>query len=1246
MLSQRNSVPDDRTYRYLIYTLFLLSGVSGLIYQIVWTRMLVLVFGNTMLATSTVLSAFMGGLAAGSYVLGRYIDERPRPLIKVYALLEAGIGVFGLLFPFILKAATPLYVALYAGVEGNIVLLNLVRFAVCFAIIVAPTFLMGGTLPVLIKRFSRTGTSIGCQTGFLYGLNTFGAVAGTVACGYFLLRVLGMQMTTWVAVAINLGVALAAGLLMREDLIRTPGSSEKNDTVPEPALAPAFSRATTRMVLVGIGLSGFCALAYEVFWTRMLNLFLHNNIYSFTAILATFLVGIAVGSLVYARFLSSSAHPVGLFIWLQIGIGVISYATPFIFRLLHGSLFDNFSEALTLAKTSVIMIGPTVMMGIAVPLAIQICQRGVSREGTSVGTVYGVNTIGAIFGAFTAGFILLPAVGLHLGVIIVAGLNILAAFLPFASAARPRVRPAWGVAFVVVIAVMTISRPADLFRGLFQEAHPNADILYYKEGKAANIIVYDFKKLGYKDFHLNAVNEASSRLWHVQLFKMLGLLPTLVHEDPSDALMVAFGAGMSAGACARNVESLDCVDLNPDIQGVAAAYTRENLDVINQPNFNQIVNDGRNALLMNPRKYSLIISDATNPKMLDSWTLYSREFYQLVKDRLKPEGVFCQWTLIPLPGDAINVIINTFRSVFPHMSFWVIHGSTQVLMLGTPERLAIDYDDLARRLGPLYEDAGLGEFGIDSVEKFLSFFLIGEDGIAEMLGGFDKISTDDLPHAQFNIGQDSVGIDNCLDLVRHQESIRSYLAESRPPPPGFAATMAAYEDIARRLTVGFLTNDRLKYAEAAVVGADAGLNDANIAHMLNHCPEKKRHFQARLSAHPDDVTAHNWLGNIWLLEGEYERAAAEFNTTIALRPDHAFARMNLAMTQMAAGEFDAAEKGFLAVRELSPTKPVLNSIAHQLDKLRILRKLAYQPDSAALIRELGVAYYNEGDILDAVNAYRRAAEMSDNDQSTLYNLARICERHEFIPEAARIYGELSRLWPMDRTLGEKSKRLAGLNQDPGQLRSWQNERITVPGTNAEGDAESEVHPPTCDQALTIWNDVDPDGAPDPVKLRKAAELYEQSTLAKPDDLHAYVDAATIFEALREFERAADMMKGATQANPNNAILARQARRLSAMARLQTGQLPDSERAALLLEVASLFHEGGELERGLISARESVKLDPGRGSAWSLIAEMAAEAGLYNEALAAAEQAIAVQPGIAIPESFRETLRRLVDRSED
>ncbi|KAA3635108.1 MAG: hypothetical protein DWP97_05475 [Calditrichaeota bacterium] len=1215
---------EKKDFKYLIYLLFILSGVSGLIYQIVWTRMLVLVFGNTMLATATVLSAFMGGLAAGSYFLGKYIDKTPRPLLTVYGILEVGIGLFALLFPLFLDLFTPVYELLYHTFEGNIILLNLSRFAVCFVLIGIPTFLMGGTLPVLIKKFTSENDKIGSQTGFLYGMNTVGAVVGTLACGYFLLRILGMYNTTMVAVVINIGVGVVAWFLGKNPIVRADDMRLKevktNDTFED---EKKYGKGTIRLVLVGIFLSGYCALAYEVFWTRMLNLFLHNNIYSFTAILATFLVGIAVGSLLYAKYLIKIKQQVALFAFLQIGIAAISYLTPFIFKMLHASLFNNFNEALTLAKTSVIMIGPTIMMGVAVPLAIQICRRGVNKEGTSVGTVYSSNTVGAILGAFTAGFIILPTVGLHLGIIIVASLNMLAGFLPLISTAKSPGRIGWAAGLVLVIVVMVVPTPDNLFKSLFQQAHPNADIAYYKEGRIANVLVYDFKKLGYKDFHLNAVNEASSRIWHVQLFKMLGLLPTLVHDNPDDALMVAFGAGMSAGATARNVNSLDVVDLNPDIQGVGKAYTRENLDVLNQPNFNQIVNDGRNELLLNSKKYSLIISDATNPKMFDSWTLYSQEFYQLVKSRLKPGGVFCQWALIPLPKDAIKVILNTFKSVFPHASFWVIHGSSQVMMLGTPERLEIDYYDLQKRLEPLYDDADFKDFGIDSPEKFLSFFVLGEDALDKMLTGFDKVSTDDLPHAQFHIEQGVEGVDNCMDIVRYQESIVNYMKNPENLPEGFVEKMNAYDDINRRMNVAFLTTNNVWYSEAAVIADNAGMKDANVDHHLNHCMEKKRYFRERLKEHPEDYTAHNWLGNIMMLDGEHAEAKVQFQKALEIKPDYAFAIMNLGTVEMYLKNNDAATSMFLKAKKIAPSKRILTAVDRQLQKISLYRKLDYTPDDITLIRGLARQFYNEGMILEAVKLFRRAIQIDSTDTQPIIDLATICENHGYVQEASELYLKLAQLQPESSQILARQKLFASLASDDNLYRNWRNDRYGHPA-----DANAiDPHPiKECDEALAIWREVDLEDAADFGRLKKAADLYEKATHIDKNDLHAYIDAATLYEAIGLYEDAAKLYKNLYDKDSSKVHYQLNQQRLRAMAKLKDENLTSEEKSKLLKQIGrGYFNTVSKSIEGLEYLKQALLLTPHDEALLTQLAEMSVYIGDYADARSYAEQLKTVNP---------------------
>lgn len=1232
---------NNRSYRYFVYLLFVLSGVAGLVYQIVWTRMLVLVFGNTMLATSTVLSAFMGGLAAGSYVVGKHIDKKPRALLSLYGLLEGGIGLFALIFPFLLDLVTPVYSGMYSVVEGNIVLLNLFRFVICFILIGLPTFLMGGTLPVLIKRFTQTDDSIGYETGFLYGLNTVGAVVGTFACGYFMLRLLGMQQTTWVAVAINLAVAVVAWYLGKRPVeAPKPVPAE----MPKPVAtesSPTHSPLTIKMVMIGIGLSGFCALAYEVFWTRMLNLFVHNNIYSFTAILATFLIGIAVGSLFYAKFLSKLKRQIGLFIWLEIGIALISYFTPYIFRIFHGSLFNNFNEALTLAKAGVIMIAPTIMMGIAVPLAIQICRRGLNKEGTSVGTVYAANTVGSILGAFAAGFILLPTVGLHYGIIIVASLNVVAGFLPLIAKAEMKRRLVWSALFVVFILALVLPVPSQLFKGLFQEAHPNADIIHYKEGKVANVLVYDFKKLGYKDFHLNAVNEASSRIWHVQLFKMLGLLPTVIHDNPTDALMVAFGAGMSAGATASNVESLDCVDLNPDIQGIAAAFTRENLDVINKPNFHQIVNDGRNALLLNDKKYSLIISDATNPKMFDSWTLYSQEFYQIVKDRLEPDGIFCQWALIPLPQDALKVILNTFRSVFPHMSFWVIHGSSQVLMLGTPERLEFDYEELKTRLEPLYEKAGLGDYGVNSVEKFLSFFILGEDGLEKFLDGYDKISTDDMPHAQFHIEQDASGIDQSLDLVRYQESIIPYMKNPDSLPDDFKKKMDVYADIARRLNIGFLINQSVKFSEADVVADNAGMYDANVAYHLNHGPEKKRYFKERVAEYPDDYTSYNWLGNIHLLDYEFTEAKAAFNRVLELKPDYAFALMNLALTDIQLGNYDDAVQKLLTVREMRPTKRIMSSVELQLKKIRLLRKLQYEPGSTDLNLQLARVYYQEGQLLRAVKGYRKAVALSDNSEEIVFEFARVCDRHGFVDDAAKMFNLLAKIKADDQMITAVNQQYDYIRTDTTGYRNWYNTQFVPTFTEDEMTSETTGHPPTCDQALALWNDMDPEGSADTAILRQAAKLYEESFAAKPDDLHAYVDAALLYEFIGDYDRAIYLWEQAYNVRTEQAFMVN-ANRIKALAELNRVSISDDKKVTVLNDLGNIYLQINEPEQAIAFLKQAVALAPKQTFSWLALSKASLKAGMYSEAVTAADKALSLEPNLIEAKLIQDQLKQYLN----
>ena len=324
-----------RHIKPIVWIIFIFSGASGLIYEVIWMRQLTLIFGSTVFATSTVLTAFMAGLALGSFYFGRKIDESTQSPLRIYALLEAGIGAFCLVWPLILSVLGALYVLIHRNVTSEFYTLSLIRFVLTFAVLLIPSTLMGGTLPVLTRFFVKRLEQLGTNIGVLYALNTFGAVIGTVAAGFFLLEALGIRWTLGVGIAINFGVAaIALALAPRVSETEIDERHDETSQQVEPEDIP--QRAERHLVLWAIGISGFCALAYEVLWTRIMVFFLGSTTYAFATMLAAFLFGIALGSIVFARWVDRIKQPVAIFGIVQLGIGLFVLILMPAFEELYG----------------------------------------------------------------------------------------------------------------------------------------------------------------------------------------------------------------------------------------------------------------------------------------------------------------------------------------------------------------------------------------------------------------------------------------------------------------------------------------------------------------------------------------------------------------------------------------------------------------------------------------------------------------------------------------------------------------------------------------------------------------------------------------------------------------------------------------------------------------------------------------------------------------------------------------------
>ncbi len=462
-----------RVLGVLLGLCFFFSGAAGLVYEIVWVRMLGLVFGHTVFAITTVLAAFMAGLALGASLFGRLIDRQGRPL-QVYGLLEVAIGLYALLIPLLFALAQTLYVWLYRSLGFSLVALTAAQFILAFLILLLPTTLMGGTLPVLSKFFVREVEGLGRKVADLYALNTFGAVVGSAAAGFVLLPAIGVKITTILAAAINLGIGTLS--VMADRWVR---ASRDAAAPAPPVLEPAAlarppdepAPLVTWLVLAGTTLSGAASMIYEVAWTRVLSLVIGSSIYAFSAMLTTFLVGLALGSFLFARIWGRRGVDAALFGWLEVAVGFVALVLaptferiPELVLAILQRMSPSASSALLtqFAVSFLAMIVPTTIIGAAFPCAVQICARVLPRVGRDLGQVYSANTLGTIVGAILAGFLLVPSVGAQAAMMAAAAMNatIGLAVITASGPARPVWRRAVALPLAVLFTAAVFSFPA------------------------------------------------------------------------------------------------------------------------------------------------------------------------------------------------------------------------------------------------------------------------------------------------------------------------------------------------------------------------------------------------------------------------------------------------------------------------------------------------------------------------------------------------------------------------------------------------------------------------------------------------------------------------------------------------------------------------------------------------------------------------------------------------------------------
>ncbi len=1035
------SAPFVRIWRRVVLVLCFLSGISGLLYEVAWARMLHLLFGDTVLAVSTVLASFMAGLALGSFWIGRQIDRRRR-VLGVYAGLEVGLGLSALLFPLALGSLTPLYVWLHQSLASSFWLFSLVRFLLAFCLLCVPTALMGATLPVLSRYLVRSSATLGWNVGALYALNTGGAVLGCFMAGFVLIGSLGLSWTVWIGAALNFTIALVAWGGQR--WIEPPDARETPLSAPRETAI--YDATTVRRVLWSFALAGCAALSYEVIWTRALTFFVGNSTYAFSAMLTTFLCGIALGSLLVARLSDRSGNVLALLGVLQVVIGIYGILTIAILgRLFYGldAWWEGFSNAywgaplgLTFLKTFVVILPPTLCMGATFPLVSKIVAHGSHVVGRGVGTAYACNTLGAIAGAWVSGFVAIPLLGTHLSLVLTALLSvgIGGVLLATGSLSRFRQGMVYAGALGCFVAVM-IATPTFRFSDIAGE--PEKAILHYEEGVAGVVKVatdvYDRKLLSINGWSVAGTGSPNPDVALVndypEVQKMLAHLPMLLHPAPSRVLVIGFGAGGTAWSLSRYaaLQRLDIVEFVPGVIRAARFFPEVNHDVLTDPRVRVTIDDGRNYLLVTPETYDVVSVDTLDPKHAGNGNLYTREFYELSTRVLKPGGIFVQWLPYHQVDNAsLKMIARTFQHVYPHATMWLNRFKGYTLLVGTREPLRIDVArlDAHFRVPAIQQD--LAEVHVATPWQFLESFAMQADTVRRYAAGSTRLNTYDRPYVEFYglSWRDPVD-ENLAELAHFADDVTPLLAASPEALPSIRERVAVHRRISRHIVRGYLANWRRQLQEGTREYRKAlklDPHDDGIKFALGIAATHKRHALATLERRPDDIKSLSKLGYIAWNEQDYAESIRRFRQVLAVDPRHAPAYIHLGVSYAAQEKFEASIAAYQEAKDLRAD--LAGVVGQSIDLVERLRRARQHPDDPAAQARLGDLYASDGRFDRAIECFEKVTALAPQAPQAFFVLARAYEAEEREADAIRAYDRVLALDPTHAQARNNQEKLA------------------------------------------------------------------------------------------------------------------------------------------------------------------------------------------------------------------------------
>ncbi len=774
--------PEPRSPFLVLLLLFAGSGCAALIYEVVWLQLLQLVIGASAVSLGLLLAAYMGGLCLGSYFFSRFIPARHHPL-KILAIIEASTAVFGIIALF----ATPLVGSIYQSMGAGGFLGIVLRGAVAAACLLPPTLLMGATFPA-IARFVTPAKNGVSQLGFLYSSNVAGAVFGSLLAGFYLLRVYDMGVATYAAAAVNLAVAVGAYGISR-------GEWKPAEPTTEPAARPSGSI----LIYATIALSGLTALGAEVIWTRLLSLLLGATVYTFSIILSVFLGGLwlgsSAGSLLARRVRDPRLALAGCQFLLAVGIAWTAFTLAKILPYwpVDPALAINpwFLFDLDLTRVLRAILPATLCWGASFPLALAAAAGRDQDPARFSGEIYSINTAGSIVGALAFSLLLIPAMGTRGSEQLLIWLAAAATVAAFASVGtkRPLTLAASTAGALVVAFVLATSMPefpweamaygrrsAPIFHTL-QESGGSAQALFTGEGVSSTVVIVQSNDQ--RSFYVSGKSEASTAILDMRLQRMMGHLPALIQGAPHSVLIVGFGAGVTAGSFVPypEVRNITICELEPIIPPASGRYfAKENHNVISDSRVHIEYDDARHYISQARENFDVITTDPIHPWVKGAATLYSKEYFEMVRAHLNPGGVVAQWLpLYESDDETVKTQLATFFSVFPHATVWsnFLNGDGyDRVLIGRENDSPINVDAMDKRLhDPSYAavSASLAAAEFHSAQELLATYTGRARDLEPFVAG-SEVNQDLNLRLQYIAG---LGI-NSVDAARLYASILRY----------------------------------------------------------------------------------------------------------------------------------------------------------------------------------------------------------------------------------------------------------------------------------------------------------------------------------------------------------------------------------------------------------------------------------------------------------------------------------------